>query len=166
MNMRTGAQERIGKVLSVCGKKQSDIDYIGAGDIGAIPKLSSAKTGDTLCSPLRKVVLDGIDYPVSSYTMAIYPAKKGDEDKVAQAVAKLADEDPTIKIENNHETHEMLISGLGEQHLDVVISRLKTKYNVDALLQKQKIAYRETIRKKVSAQGRYKKTIRWSWTVW
>lgn len=157
MNMRTGAQERIGKVLSVCGKKQSDIDYIGAGDIGAIPKLSSAKTGDTLCSPLRKVVLDGIDYPVSSYTMAIYPAKKGDEDKVAQAVAKLADEDPTIKIENNHETHEMLISGLGEQHLDVVISRLKTKYNVDALLQKQKIAYRETIRKKVSAQGRYKK---------
>jgi elongation factor G len=107
MNMRTGAQERIGKVLSVCGKKQSDIDYIGAGDIGAIPKLSSAKTGDTLCSPLRKVVLDGIDYPVSSYTMAIYPAKKGDEDKVAQAVAKLADEDPTIKIENNHETQTL-----------------------------------------------------------
>ncbi len=157
INMRTGAQERITKVLTMCGKKQIDADYIGAGDIGAIPKLASTKTGDTLCSPLRKVVLDGIDYPVSSYTMAIYPAKKGDEDKVAQAVAKLADEDPTIKFENNHETHEMLISGLGEQHLDVVVSRLKVKYNVDATLQKQKIAYRETIRKKVSAQGRYKK---------
>ena len=157
INMRTGTQERITKVLSMCGKKQSDVEYIGAGDIGAIPKLASTKTGDTLCSPLRKVVLDGIDYPVSSYTMAIYPAKKGDEDKVAQALAKLADEDPTIKFETNHETHEMLISGLGEQHLDVVVSRLKAKYNVDAVLQKQKIAYRETIRKKVTAQGRYKK---------
>lgn len=157
INMRTGAPERIAKVLTVCGKKQSEADYIGAGDIGAIPKLTSTKTGDTLCSPLRKVVLDGVDYPVSSYTMAIYPAKKGDEDKVAQGLAKLADEDPTIKVVSNHETHEMLISGLGEQHLDVVISRLKSKYNVDAVLQKQKIAYRETIRKKVSAQGRYKK---------
>ena len=133
INMRTGAQERITKVLSVSGKKQSDVPYIGAGDIGAIPKLASTKTGDTLCSPLRKVVLDGIDYPSSSYTMAVYPAKKGDEDKVAQGIAKLADEDPTIKLVSNHETHEMLISGLGEQHLDVVISRLKTKYNVDAV---------------------------------
>ena len=78
INMRTGAQERITKVLSVSGKKQSDVPYIGAGDIGAIPKLASTKTGDTLCSPLRKVVLDGIDYPSSSYTMAVYPAKKGD----------------------------------------------------------------------------------------
>ncbi len=157
INMRTGTQERITKVLNVCGKKQIDAEYIGAGDIGAIPKLAAAKTGDTLCSPLRKLVLDGIDYPVSSYTMAIYPAKKGDEDKVAQALSKLADEDPTIKFETNHETHEMLISGLGEQHIDVVISRLKSKYNVDAVVQKQKIAYRETIRKKVTAQGRYKK---------
>ncbi|MEE1263595.1 elongation factor G, partial [Ruminococcus sp.] len=157
INMRTGSQERISKVLTMTGKKQSDTDYIGAGDIGAVPKLVSAKTGDTLCSPLRKVVLDGIDYPVSSYTMAIYPAKKGDEDKVAQAIAKLSDEDPTIRFESNHETHEMLVSGLGEQHLDVVISRLKSKYNVEAKLQNPKIAYRETIRKKVSAQGRYKK---------
>ncbi|MGN1432895.1 MAG: elongation factor G [Ruminococcus sp.] len=157
INMRTGSQERVTKVLAMCGKKQIDVDYIGAGDIGAIPKLASTKTGDTLCSPLRKVVLDGIDYPVSSYTMAIYPAKKGDEDKVAQALTKLCDEDPTIKFVTNHETHEMVISGLGEQHLDVVISRLKTKYNVDASLQKPKIAYRETIRKKVTAQGRYKK---------
>ena len=157
VNMRTGSQERITKVLTMTGKKQADAEYIGAGDIGAIPKLSATKTGDTLCSPLRKVVLDGIDYPVSSYTMAIYPAKKGDEDKVAQAISKICDEDPTVKFESNHDTHEMLISGLGEQHLDVVISRLKSKYNVDATLQKPKIAYRETIRKKVSAQGRYKK---------
>ena len=89
--------------------------------------------------------------------MAIYPVTKGDEDKVAQGLAKLSEEDPTIKYVTNHETHEMLISGLGEQHLDVVISKLKSKFNVEAVLKKQKIAYRETIRKKVSAQGRYKK---------
>lgn len=157
INMRTGNQERITKVLTIVGKKQVETEYIGAGDIGAIPKLTQTKTGDTLCSPLRKVILDSVEYPVSSYTMAIYPTKKGDEDKVAQALSKLSDEDPTIKFENNYETHEMLISGLGEQHLDVVISKLKSKYNVDALLKPMKIAYRETIRKKVSAQGRYKK---------
>lgn len=157
IDMRKGTQQRIGKVLIVKGKKQIETDYIGAGDIGAIPKLTDVKTGDTLCSPLRKVVLEGIDYPVSSYTKAIYPAVKGDEEKLALGLAKLAEEDPTIKFENNHETHEILVSGLGDQHLDVVVAKLKTKYNVDAILQKQKIAYRETIRKKVSAQGRYKK---------
>ncbi len=157
INMRTGNQERITKVITVRGKKQEDAQFIGAGDIGAIPKLVNTKTGDTLCSPLRKVTLDGIDYPVSSYSMAIYPAKKGDEDKVAQGVAKISEEDPTVKLVNNHETHEMILSGMGEQHLDVVISKLKTKYNVDARLFQPKIAYRETIRKSVKVQGRHKK---------
>ena len=157
VNMRTGSQERITKVITVRGKKQEDCQYIGAGDIGAIPKLSSTKTGDTLCSPLRKVTLDGIDYPTSSFSMAIYPAKKGDEDKVAQGVAKISEEDPTIILVTNHETHEMILSGMGEQHLDVVISKLKSKYNVDAFLQPAKIAYRETIRKSVKVQGRHKK---------
>ena len=87
--MRTGAQERITKVLSVSGKKQSDVPYIGAGDIGAIPKLASTKTGDTLCSPLRKVVLDGIDYPSSSYTMAVYPAKKVTRIRLLRALQSL-----------------------------------------------------------------------------
>ena len=157
INMRTGNQERITKVITVKGKKQEDAQYIGAGDIGAIPKLVNTKTGDTLCSPLRKVTLDSIDYPVSSYSMAIYPDKKGDEDKVAQAVAKISEEDPTVKFVTNHETHEMILSGMGEQHLDVVISKLKSKYNVDALLKQPKIAYRETIRKSVKVQGRHKK---------
>lgn len=157
INMRTGNQERITKVITVRGKKQEDASYIGAGDIGAIPKLTATKTGDTLCSPLRKVTLDGIDYPASSYSMAIYPAKKGEEDKVAQALAKISEEDPTVKFANNHETHEMIVSGMGEQHLDVVISKLKSKYNVEASLKQPKIAYRETIRKSVKVQGRHKK---------
>lgn len=157
INMRTGNQERITKVLTVRGKKQEDAAYIGAGDIGAIPKLMGAKTGDTLCSPLRKVVLDGITYPNPCYSMAIFPKTKGDEEKVAQSVAKLMEEDPTIKLVTNTETHEMVISGMGEQHLDVVVSKLKNKYNIDVVLKTPKVAYRETIRKSVEVQGRHKK---------
>lgn len=157
INMRTGNQERITKVLTVRGKKQEDAAYVGAGDIGAIPKLQNTITGDTLCAPTRKVVLDGITYPNPTYTMAIYPKTKGEEEKVAAGLAKLAEEDPTIKFGMNTETHEMIISGMGEQHLDVIISKLKSKYNVDVVLKEPKIAYRETIRKKVSVQGRHKK---------
>lgn len=157
INMRTGNQERITKVLTVRGKKQEDASYVGAGDIGAIPKLQNTITGDTLCAPTRKVVLDGITYPNPTYTMAIYPKTKGEEEKVAAGLAKLAEEDPTIKFGMNTETHEMIISGMGEQHLDVIVSKLKSKYNVDVVLKEPKIAYRETIRKKVSVQGRHKK---------
>lgn len=157
INMRTGNQERITKVLTVRGKKQEDASYVGAGDIGAIPKLQNTITGDTLCAPTRKVMLDGITYPNPTYTMAIYPKTKGEEEKVAAGLAKLAEEDPTIKFGMNTETHEMIISGMGEQHLDVIVSKLKNKYNVDVVLKEPKIAYRETIRKKVSVQGRHKK---------
>lgn len=157
INMRTGNQERITKVLTIRGKKQEDASYVGAGDIGAIPKLQNTITGDTLCAPTRKVILDGITYPNPTYTMAIYPKTKGEEEKVAAGLAKLAEEDPTIKFGMNTETHEMTISGMGEQHLDVIVSKLKNKYNVDVVLKDPKIAYRETIRKKVSVQGRHKK---------
>ncbi len=157
VNMRTGNQERITKVLTVRGKKQEDAAYVGAGDIGAIPKLQNTMTGDTLCAPTRKVILEGIEYPNPTYTMAIYPKTKGEEEKVAAGLAKLAEEDPTIKFGMNTETHEMIVSGMGEQHLDVIVSKLKNKYNVDVVLKDPKIAYRETIRKKVSVQGRHKK---------
>ncbi len=157
INMRTGANERVTKILSIRGKKQEDCDYISAGDIGAIPKLQTTSTGDTLCSPTRKVILDGIDYPIPCMSMAIVPAVKGEEDKISQALSKITEEDPTIKVDNNSETHQMIIRGYGEQHLDVVISKLKNRFNVDAKLEIPKIAYRETIRKKVSVQGKHKK---------
>lgn len=157
VNMRTGNTERITKILTVKGKKQEDSPYVAAGDIGAIPKLQGTNTGDTLCSPLRKVTLEGIEYPQPCYSMAIYPKTKGDEEKVAQGVARLMEEDPTIKFATNNETHEMIISGMGEQHLDVVVSKLKNKFNVEVTLQKPRVAYRETIRKTVEVQGRHKK---------
>ena len=157
INMRTGSNERIGKVTIMRGKKQEDAEYIGAGDIGALPKLGEAKTGDTLCAPTRKVTLDGIEYPPVALSMAVVPKNKGDEDKVAQGVIRLMEEDPTIKFETNAETHQMVLSGLGEQHLDVVVSKLKNKFGVEVSLAPAKVPYRETIRKKVSVQGRHKK---------
>lgn len=157
LNMRSGVTERIGKTVMMTGKKQNDVKYIGAGDIGAIPKLTATNTGDTLCSPVRKVTLEGIEYPTPTLSMAIVPKNKGDEEKIAQGILRLCEEDPTIKFETNHETHQMILSGLGEQHLDVIVSRLKTKFGVEITLVKPKVAYRETIRKKVQVQGRHKK---------
>ncbi len=157
VNMRTGNIERIAKVMTIKGKKLEDADYIGAGDIGAVSKLSSVSTGDTLCAQARKVILDSVEYPAPSLLMAIAPKTKGEEEKVAQGIMKLMEEDPTIKFETNTETHQMIISGMGEQHLDVIVSKLKSKYGVDVVLDTPKVAYRETIRKAVKVQGRYKK---------
>ncbi len=157
VNMRTGNVERIGKTVMMVGKKQVDVKYIGAGDIGAIPKLTATNTGDTLCSPTRKVTLEGVEYPNPTLSMAIVPAKKGEEDKIAQGMMRLSEEDPTLQFSTNNETHEMIVSGLGEQHLDVAVSKLKSKFGVDITLKKPKVPYRETIRKTVQVQGRHKK---------
>ena len=157
VNMRTGNVERVGKTVMMVGKKQVDVKYIGAGDIGAIPKLAATNTGDTLCSPARKVTLEGVEYPTPTLSMAIVPAKKGEEDKIAQGMMRLSEEDPTLQFSTNNETHEMIVSGLGEQHLDVAVSKLKSKFGVDVTLKKPKVPYRETIRKTVQVQGRHKK---------
>lgn len=157
VNMRTGEPERIGKTLSMRGKKQIDVPFIGTGDVGVVPKLQDAKTGDTLCSPTRRVKLEGVDYPVPNLSMAVLPKNKGEEDKIAQGIIRLEEEDPTIRFRTNKETHQMILSGLGEQHLDVIAAKLKKKFGVEILLEKPRVAYRETIRKKVQVQGKYKK---------
>jgi len=156
-NMRTGETERIGKVVSVKGNKQEDIAAIVAGDIGVITKLAGVNTGDTLCSAAKKVTLDGVEFPKPCLSMAIKVRKKGEEEKVASGIAKLIEEDPTISYKNNTETREQVISGLGEQHLSVIVSKLKNKFGVEVDLTVPKVAYRETIRKKVEVQGRHKK---------
>ena len=157
LNMRTGATEKIGKVYVATGKKQEEVPCIAAGDIGAVAKLASTNTGDTLCSPARPVVLPGVSYEEPSLSMAVYAKNKGDEEKIAFGLGRLMEEDPTISVVNNQETHEMILSGLGEQHLDVVVSKLKSKFGVDVKLEAPRVPYRETIRKKVKVQGRHKK---------
>ncbi|MBQ2779930.1 MAG: elongation factor G [Clostridia bacterium] len=157
LNMRTGATEKIGKVFYVRGKKQEEATAIVAGDIGAVAKLATTNTGDTLCSPVRPVMLPGVAFDRPCLSMAVYAKNKGEEEKVAQGLARLSEEDPTISMDQNTETREMILSGLGEQHLDVVVSKLKSKFGVDVNLEIPKVAYRETIRKKVKVQGRHKK---------
>ncbi|HIX13143.1 MAG TPA: elongation factor G [Candidatus Anaerofilum faecale] len=157
VNARTGEPERMGKLLWVKGKKQTDADEFDAGDIGAITKLSAAQTGDTLCAPGRVVALPAPAFPVPTYSMALRLVKKGDEGKISGALARLMEEDPTLKYTMNSETVQQVISGLGEQHLDVVCARLKAKFGVEVELTPPRVAYRESIRKKFKAQGRHKK---------
>ncbi len=156
-NSRTGESERMGKLVSVKGIKQEDVAEISTGDIGVITKLSGLATGDTLSVAKDPVTLEGINFPAPSLSMAVTVTKKGEEDKVASGLRKIIAEDPTITFESNDETKEMIVSGLGEQHLDIVVSKLKTKYGVEIGLKIPKVAYRETIRKSCQVQGRHKK---------
>lgn len=157
VNARTGAQERIGKLVKTIGSKQIEAKTVGAGDICAIAKLNTFKTGDTMCSDSNIVTLDGVVIPSAAYSMAIIPSKKGDEEKIANAVNKMIEEEPSLGFKTNHETHQTILSGLGEQQLDVCLSKLKARYNVEATLVQPIVAYRETITAKVEAQGRHKK---------
>ena len=157
INARTGQPERLGKTLTVCGKKQTDTPAIVAGDIGAVAKLATAKTGDTLCDPARVVTLPAPSYPVACYRMAVRVAKKGDEGKVSGALARLIEEDPAISFTVDPETKQQIISGLGTQHLEVAVAKLKNKFGVEITLEVPRVPYRESIRKSCKAQGRHKK---------
>lgn len=156
-NARTGKEERMGKLVSVFGAKQTDISELSAGDIGAVTKLGGFATGDTLCSAAQVVTLDGVHIPSATYAMAVEVTKKGEEEKVASGLSRLCEEDPSLHFGVNNETHQQILSGLGEQHLDVAMARLKSKFGVEATLVQPRVAYRETITMKVSAQGRHKK---------
>lgn len=156
-NARTSKEERMGKIVKMFGSKQTEVSELVAGDIGAVTKLSGFSTGDTMCSPNNVVKLDGVATPVPTYKMAISAVKKGEEEKIAAGLIRLCEEDPSLKFSNNTETHQQIIAGLGEQQLEVAVSRLKDRFSVEAVLSTPKVAYRETITKKVSAQGRHKK---------
>lgn len=156
-NERTGKEERMGKIVTMFGAKQIDCPEIPAGDIGAVVKLSGFNTGDTLCSADKVIRADGVSTPNPTYSMAVKAVKKGDEEKIASGFSRLCEEDPSLEFSVNNETHEQIIKGLGEQQIDVAVAKLRSKFSVDVELSAPKIAYRETITKKVSAQGRHKK---------
>ncbi len=157
LNPRTGATEKIGKLFFVRGKKQIDTNCVPAGDIGAVAKLASTNTGDTLCDPAKPVTLRGVTFDSPCLSMAIEAKKKGEEEKIAAGLLRLVEEDPTAAFEVNKETKEQVISGLGEQHLDVIASKLKNKFGVEMTMKTPRVPYRETIRKNVKVQGRHKK---------
>lgn len=156
-NSRTGETERMGKIVGIRGSKQEDKPCIVAGDIGVVTKLAGVSTGDTICSAKEVYTLAPVKFPRPCLSMAVTTRKKGDEEKAAGAVYRLMEEDPAITYKLNKETREQILSGLGEQHLDVIVSKLKVKFGVEIDLSTPRVAYRESIKKKVEVQGRHKK---------
>ena len=157
VNARTGETEKLGRLYTMCGKKSTEVKALGCGDIGAIGKMDKVRTGDTLCDPRKIVALKQIPFAEPCYSVAIAPKTKGQDDKVAQGLYRLNEEDPSFSVVNNAETHQMVLSGAGDMQVDVLVSKLKTRFNVEVELSPVRVAYREKIRKTVQKQGRHKK---------
>ncbi|MCG9967644.1 elongation factor G [Pelotomaculum terephthalicicum JT] len=156
-NSKKEKTEKIGNVLYVRGKNTTQTDVVPTGDLAVVVKLQDTATGDTLCDKDKPVVLEGIDFPVPTLSVAIAPKSKNDEDKLGDALNKLLEEDPTMKVEKNTETKQTLITGMGELHINIMIERLKRKFGVDVVTNDAKVPYRETIRAKVEVEGKHKK---------
>ena len=156
VNATTGENEKFGKMVALKGKKQEEMIEAYAGDIIALTKLN-ANTGDTICDASKVNALSGIEFPTPCYFKAVKAKDKGDEGKISAAIRRLLEEDRTLCYIHNHETHQRIIGGLGEQHIDVAVQKLKNKFGVDVILEDPIIAYRETIRKKVTVEGKHKK---------
>ena len=156
-NSNSEKAEKAAGIYFLRGKKQQGADKVIAGDIAAISKLSVTASGDTLCDQANPIRYPSIEYPVPCLTKAVSASKQGEEDKVFSGLARLMEEDPSIKIEKNAETTETVLSGQGDLHLDVIKNKLATKFGANAVLSDPRIPYRETIRKTVSVQGRHKK---------
>ncbi|HZU10936.1 MAG TPA: elongation factor G [Pseudacidobacterium sp.] len=155
LNPRTGKTERVGRLVKMHANKREDITEILAGDICACVGLKEIKTGDTLCVPSAPIALGAIDFPEPVISVAIEPKTKGDQEKMALALAKLADEDPTFKVRTDQESGQTIISGMGELHLEILVDRLKREHKVEANVGEPKVAFRETIRKSAEAEGKY-----------
>ncbi len=157
VNKRAEANEKMGHIYTVCGKKTTEVTVIGCGDIGAVSKLVTTKTGDTLSMSVRKVMLDPIVFAQPCYTQGIVAKVKGAEEKISTGLARLKDEDPSFETEFNSETKQHTISGAGDIHLDVLCSKLKSRFGVDVTLTDPIVPYREKIRKPVTVEGKHKK---------
>ena len=157
VNARTSDAEKLGRLYIMKGKSTEEVKELGCGDIGAIGKMDKLKTGDTLCEPRKVFKVEAIPFPEPCYSVAIAPKTRGQDDKVAQGLNRMNEEDPSFSVENNAEIHQMLIHAAGDIQVDVLVSKLKSRFNVDTELADAKVPYREKIRKKVEKQGRHKK---------
>jgi elongation factor G len=155
-NPTANAEEKISHIYVMRGKKQIEVTQLVAGDVGAVPKLNAA-TGDTLCAKANPVTVEPLEFPKPALSMAILPKAKGDEEKISAGAHKLMDEDKTLSMHNNAETHQQILSGVGEQHLEIVVSKLKNKFGVSLDLTEPIVPYREAIRASVKAEGKHKK---------
>ena len=157
VNTNTGNNEKLGRLYVMTGKRNTEVKELMCGDIGAIGKMDKVKTGDTLCDARKFMKLDPLPFAEPNYSKAIAPKVRGQEDKIAAGLARLNEEDPTFRVVNNAETHQMVVTTAGDIQMDVLVSKLKSRFGVEVELSEPRVAYREKIRKSVSKQGRHKK---------
>ncbi len=154
-NSTRDKKERVGRLVRMHANDREDIESVSAGDIAAVVGLKDTRTGDTLCDPTKPIVLESMDFPTPVIAVAIEPKTKADEEKLGLSLARLALEDPTFKVNVDPETNQTLIHGMGELHLEIIVDRLLREFKVEANVGKPQVAYRETVRQKAEAQGRF-----------
>ncbi len=155
LNTRSGQQERISRIVRLHANQREEIKEIYAGNIAATVGMKATKTGDTLCDPEKPIILEGIDIPEPVISLRVEPKTKADQEKMSIALRKLSDEDPTFRIKSDEETAEMIISGMGELHLEIIVDRMKREFNVDVSVGRPQVAYKETITGNGQAEGKY-----------
>jgi elongation factor G len=156
-NANREARERIGQAALMQGKEQRGVDALGPGEIGVVAKLKETLTGDTLCTESAPLVFPAVSFPEPAISFALQPKAKGDEDKISNALARLAEEDPTLRYHYDPETKQLLISGVGQLHIEVTLERMKRKFNAEVVLLPPRIPYKETVKGRAQVQGRHKK---------
>jgi elongation factor G len=156
-NVTRRAKERVGQISAPCGKEMNRVDELGPGDIGAVAKLKETRAGDVLCDRDRRIAFPPLDLPSPVMAFAYEPKAKGDEEKAANAVRRLSEEDPTLDVHRDKQTGEQIIAGLTQVHVEVIVDRMKRRYGAEISLKPPRVPYLETIRKPAKAHGRYKK---------
>jgi len=157
LNSVTGKKQRIGRILRMHANRRETVEKLNTGEIGALIGLSDTITGDTLCSPDEPIILEAIEFPTPVLSIAVKPIKRSDRDKLTDALAKLAEEDPTFIVETNDETGDTVISGMGELHLEIIVDRIKREFSVEVQQNEPQVAYRETINGSIDWNEKYKK---------
>jgi elongation factor G len=156
-NSTTGKKERIGMMILLKGKEQEQVKELRAGQIGTLVKLDSTRTGDTLCEESRKLAFPPIPWPQPIYSLAVKPRSRQDETRMSSAMQRMMDEDPAFRYEQNGETKELLINGMGQVHLNVALDKLKRKFGVEVDTSIPKVPYKETIKGEAKVEGKHKK---------
>ena len=157
LNTTTGDKERIGRIVRMHADKREDIDKIAAGDIAAVVGLKNTGTGNTLTDPAHPIALESIEFPEPPVSIAVEPKSKADQEKMALALQRLSEEDPTFRIHTDEETGQTIMSGMGELHLDILIDRMKREFKVEANIGEPQVAFRESIKGKAEVQGKHAK---------
>jgi elongation factor G len=157
VNVTRGEKERIGQLGTLLGKELENVDELGAGDIGAVAKLKETRAGDVLCAKQQQISFPRLDLPAPVMAFAYEPKSKGDEEKAAQAIRRLSEEDPTLDVHRDQQTGEQIIAGLTQAHVEVIVDRMKRRFGAEISLKPPRVPYQETIRKPAKAHGRYKK---------